>query len=45
MPRSQLLQMYHMATADKHGFMYVNLLNEHDQMLYKGFDQRCVLSE
>ena len=43
--RSQLLQMYHMATADKHGFMYVNLINEHDQMFYKGFDQRFVLSE
>ena len=44
-PRTQLLQMYHMATADKHGFLYVNLLNERDQMFYKGSDQRFVLSK
>ena len=45
MPRNQLMEMYHMATADKHGFMYVNLLNERDQMFYKGFDQCFVLSQ
>ena len=44
-PRTQLMEMYHMATAEKHGFLYVNLLNERDQMFYKGFDQRFVLSE
>ena len=34
-----------MATAGKHGFLYVNLLNERGEMFYKGFDQRFVLSE
>ena len=43
--RQTLMEMYRMATADKHGFLYVNLLNERDQMFYKGFDQRFVLSE
>ena len=40
-----LMEMYRMATADKHGFLFVNLLNERDQMFYKNFDQRFVLSE
>ena len=40
-----LMEMYRMATADKHGFLFVNLLNEREQMFYKGFDQRFVLSE
>ena len=44
MDRATLMEMYRMATADKHGFLYVNLLNETDQMFYKGFDQRFVLS-
>ena len=44
-PKKTLMEMYRMATADKHGFLYVNLLNERDQMFYKGFDQRFVLSE
>ena len=39
-----LMEMYRMATADKHGFLYVNLLNETDSMFYKGFDQRFVVS-
>ena len=43
--RKTLMEMYRMATADKHGFLFVNLLNERDQMFYKGFDQRFVLSE
>ena len=43
--RKTLMEMYRMATAEKHGFLYVNLLNEKDQMFYKGFDQRFVLSE
>ena len=34
-----------MATADKHGFLFVNLLNERDQMFYKNFDQRFVVNE
>ena len=44
-PRAELMEMYRIATMDKHGFLYVNLLNERDQMFYKGFDQRFVLSE
>ena len=43
--RKTLMEMYRMATADKHGFLFVNLLNERDQMFYKEFDQRFVLSE
>ena len=43
--RQTLMEMYRMATADKHGFLFVNLLNERDHMFYKGFDQRFVLSE
>ena len=42
--RATLMEMYRMATADKHGFLYVNLLNETDSMFYKGFDQRFVVS-
>ena len=34
-----------MATTEKHGFLYVNLINERDQMFYKGFDQRFVLAQ
>ena len=43
--RKTLMEMYNIATAEKHGFLYVNMLNEKDEMLYKGFDQRFVLSE
>ena len=43
--RNTLMEMYKLATADTHGFLYVNLLNERDQMFYKEFDQRFVLSE
>ena len=43
--RQPLMEMYRMATSDKHGFLVVNLLNERDQMFYKGFDQRFVVSE
>ena len=42
--RQTLMEMYRMATADKHGFLYVNLLNETDSMFYKGFDQRFLVS-
>ena len=42
--RATLMEMYRMATNDKHGFLYVNLLNETDSMFYKGFDQRFVVS-
>ena len=43
--RQTLMEMYRMATADKHGSLFVNLLNESDQMFYNGSDQRFVLSE
>ena len=42
--RATLMEMYRMGTADKHGFLYVNLLNETDSMFYKGFEQRFVVS-
>ena len=45
MGRRTLVEMYRMATADKHGFLFVNLLNKRYHMFYKGFDQCCVLSE
>ena len=44
MDRRLLLQMYNMATAEKHGFWYINLLNETDQMFYKGFEQRMLVN-
>ena len=43
--RKTLMEMYRMATAEKHGFLYVNLLNERGQMFYNGFDQHFVLSQ
>ena len=43
--RQTLMEMYKMATQEKHGFLYVNMLNEKDEMFYKGFDHRFVLSE
>eukprot|EP00969_Alexandrium_andersonii_P323736 14303749-Alexandrium_andersonii.AAC.1 len=36
--------MYDLATAEKHSFWYVNLLNEREEMVYKGFGQRVVPS-
>ena len=42
--RKALLEMYKQATAEKHSFWYINLLNETDQMFYKNFDQRFVLT-
>ena len=44
MDRRILLQMYNMATAEKHGFWYINLLNESDHMFYKGFEQRMLVN-
>ena len=42
--RRALMQMYQMATADKHGFGYINLLNDKEQMFFKGFEQRMVVN-
>ena len=33
--RQTIMGMYRTATADKPGFLFVNLLNERDQMCYK----------
>ena len=38
-----LLKMYLTATAEKHSFWYINLLNEQDSMWFKNFDQRMML--
>ena len=42
--RKVLLQMYQTATAEKHSFWFVNLLNEQDQMFFKQFDQRMLVN-
>ena len=42
--RKVLNDMYRMATSEKHSFWYVNLLNEQDQMFYKGFEQRFAIN-
>ena len=44
-PRKTLMEMYTIATAEKHSFLYVNMLREKQEMFYKNFDQRFVLSE
>ena len=41
--KNTLMDMYRLATNTKHGFWYVNLLNETDHMFYKNFDQRMVI--
>ena len=43
MDRKVLLQLYLTATAEKHSFWYVNLLNESDAMFYKNFDQKMLV--
>ena len=35
--RRVLMQMYQLATQDKHGFWYINLLNDKEQMFFQGF--------
>ena len=42
--RKTLLEMYKQATAEKHSFWYINLLNETEQMFYKKIDQRFILN-
>ena len=42
--RKILMQMYMLATQEKHSFWYVNLLNEKEQMFYKNFEHRMVVS-
>ena len=43
MDRKVLLQLYLTATAEKHSFWFVNLLNEKDAMFYKNFDQKMLV--
>ena len=38
-----LMQMYLTATAEKHSFWYINLLNEQDSMWYKNFEHKMLL--
>ena len=42
--RKILMQMYMLATAEKHSLWYINLLNEKEQMFFKNFEQRMVVS-
>ena len=35
------MRMYLTATAEKHSFWYIALLNEQDSMWFKGFDLEC----
>ena len=41
--RKVLLQLYMTATAEKHSFWYINLLNEKDAMLYKKIEHKMML--
>ena len=43
--RRVLMQMYQLATQDKHGFWYINLLNDKEQLFFKGFEQRMLVNE
>ena len=44
LPRKTLLAMYKVATAEKHSFMYINLLNDDpDSMWYKNLNHRMLL--
>ena len=36
--KKTLLKMYLTATAEKHSFWYINLLNEQDSMWFKNFE-------
>ena len=40
-----LMQMYLTATAEKHSFWYINLLNEQDSMWFKNFEHKMLLIE
>jgi len=41
--RRVLMKMYLTATAEKHSFWYINLLNEQDSMWFKNFDHKMLL--
>ena len=42
--RRVLMQMYQIATQDKHGVWYINLLNDKEQMFSKVFEQRTLVN-
>ena len=42
--RRVLMQMYNLATQDKYGLWYNYLLNDKEQMFFKGFEQRMLVS-
>jgi len=44
LPLRTLQAMYELATAEKHSFWYINLLNEREEMFFKNFDHRMVPS-
>ena len=44
LPKKTLEKMYHLATAEKHSFWYINLLNDDpDSTWYKNFDQKIMV--
>ena len=45
LPPDVVEQMYHIATAGKHDFMYINLVGEDGPEFYKGFDHRMLYNE
>ena len=42
--RKTLMAMYQLATADKHDFWYINLLNDKEHMFMKNFEHRMVVN-
>ena len=42
--RKVLMQMYMLATAEKHPFWYINLLNGKDQLSFTNFEHHMVVS-
>lgn len=45
LPPKTLLQMYNLATAEKHSFWYINLLNERQDLFFKNFEQRMLVQD
>ena len=45
LPPKTLRAMYDVATAEKHSFWYINLLNEEEEMFYKNFSHRLASAE
>ena len=40
-----VLQMYNMATSEKHSFWYIDLLSEREDLFFKSFEQRMLVQE